>query len=215
VRPSLWSLQGQAEHTSSKHKSRGRFNKEALKKKYLEKAKIKESTFPVSLSDLDHDSNESTSSLSDEELKRHVYDKLNGLCFIADTARGLCTMALGDDAMDINDEDIGNDSAYEVSHSTDDLAAEVEELNVVLANQDKLIRLAARERKEFKSKYESTLRELESARDSVVVSDETACDGCALHMSNITTLQTKYATLLDEHDELQSRSSLLGVYCLS
>jgi hypothetical protein len=30
-------------------------------------------------------------------------------------------------------------------------------------------------------------------------------------MSNITTLQTKYATLLDESDELQSRSSLLGV----
>jgi hypothetical protein len=30
-------------------------------------------------------------------------------------------------------------------------------------------------------------------------------------MSNITTLQTKYATLLDEGDELQSRFSLLGV----
>jgi hypothetical protein len=30
-------------------------------------------------------------------------------------------------------------------------------------------------------------------------------------MSNITTLQTKYATLLDEHDELRSRYSLLGV----
>jgi hypothetical protein len=29
-------------------------------------------------------------------------------------------------------------------------------------------------------------------------------------MSNITTLQTKYATLLDEHDELRSRSTLLG-----
>jgi hypothetical protein len=29
-------------------------------------------------------------------------------------------------------------------------------------------------------------------------------------MSNITTLETKYATLLDEHDKLRSRSSLLG-----
>jgi hypothetical protein len=43
-----------------------------------------------------------------------------------------------------------------------------------------------------------------------VFSDETKCDGCALHMLNITTLQTKYATLLDECDELQYRSSLLG-----
>jgi hypothetical protein len=38
----------------------------------------------------------------------------------------------------------------------------------------------------------------------------TGCDKCALHMSNITTLQTKYTTLLDEHGELRSRSSLLG-----
>jgi hypothetical protein len=43
-----------------------------------------------------------------------------------------------------------------------------------------------------------------------VVSDEIECDGSALHMSNITTLQTKYAILLDEHDELTTRSSLLG-----
>jgi hypothetical protein len=43
-----------------------------------------------------------------------------------------------------------------------------------------------------------------------VVFDETEYDEYALHMSNITTLQTKYATLLDEHDELRSRSSLLG-----
>ena len=43
-----------------------------------------------------------------------------------------------------------------------------------------------------------------------MVSDETECDECALHMSNITTLQTKYSTLLDERDELRSRSILLG-----
>jgi hypothetical protein len=83
-------------------------------------------------------------------------------------------------------------------------------LNVVLANQDKLLRLAAHEKKDFKFKYESTLRELESTRASVVVSDETECDGCAFHMLNIATLETKHATLLDERDELISRSSLLG-----
>jgi hypothetical protein len=54
------------------------------------------------------------------------------------------------------------------------------------------------------------LRELESGRASDVVYDETRCDECALHMLNMTTLQTKYATLLDECDELRSRSSLSG-----
>jgi hypothetical protein len=39
-----------------------------------------------------------------------------------------------------------------------------------------LLRQAARERREFRSNYESTLRELESARASVEVSDETECD---------------------------------------
>jgi hypothetical protein len=34
-------------------------------------------------------------------------------------------------------------------------------------------------------------RELESARALVVVSDETECDECAIHISSITTLQTK------------------------
>jgi hypothetical protein len=74
-----------------------------------------------------------------------------------------------------------------------------------------LLRQATRERREFRSKYESTLRELESARASVVVSDETECDKCALHMSDITTLQTKYATLLNECNELRSMFSLLVV----
>jgi hypothetical protein len=35
-----------------------------------------------------------------------------------------------------------------------------------------------------------------------VVSDKAECDGCALHMSIIATLHTKYANLLDEHYEL-------------
>jgi hypothetical protein len=120
-------------------------------------------------------------------------------------------MTLGEDAMGDNIKDIGDDSTSKVSHSADDLAAEVEELMNVLASQDKLLRLAAHERKDFKSKYDNMLREFESARASVVVSDETECDERALHMSNITTLQTEYATLLDEHVELRSRSSLLGV----
>jgi hypothetical protein len=44
-----------------------------------------------------------------------------------------------------------------------------------------------------------------------MVYDETECDECALHISNNISLQTKYATLLDECDELRSRSILIGV----
>jgi hypothetical protein len=110
------------------------------------------------------------------------------LCFIADTARGLCTIALGDDVVGGDDQDIGDDSASEVSHSVNDLAPEVEELMTTLASQDKFLRLPACERKDFNSKYKSTLKDLESATSSLVVSDETECDRCALHMSNITTL---------------------------
>jgi hypothetical protein len=87
-------------------------------------------------------------------------------------------MALSDDAVGGDRQDIGDGSASEVSHSANDLAAEVGELTTTLASQDKLLRLATHERKDFKRKYESTLRGLESARASVVVSDETRCDGC-------------------------------------
>jgi hypothetical protein len=67
-------------YSSGKYKSKGGFDKEALKKKYLQKAKIKERV---------------VSSSSDEETERRVEDKLNWLCFIADTVGGFCTMALG------------------------------------------------------------------------------------------------------------------------
>jgi hypothetical protein len=86
------------------------------------------------LSDFDHDSNELASSSSDEDLERHVEDKINKLCFIADTVEGLCTLALGDDAGGGDNKDIDDDYASKVSHSTNDLAAKVEELTIVLAN---------------------------------------------------------------------------------
>jgi hypothetical protein len=197
-------------YSSGKYKSKRGFDKEALKK-YLQKEKIKEHAFLASLSDLDHVSDDVVSSSSDEETKRRVEDKLNRLCFIADTAGGFCTMALGEDVDGTNDDkDIDDGTTSDVLPSVDDLTAKIEELNAALASQDKLLKQAAHERREFRSQYKSMLRELESARALVEVSDETECDECALHMSNITTLQTKYSTLLDEHDELRSRSILLG-----
>jgi hypothetical protein len=54
------------------------------------------------------------------------------------------------------------------------------------------------------------LKEPESSRDSMVLANKTKFDECALHMSNNTTSWTKYVVLLDECDELQPRSNLLG-----
>ena len=42
------------------------------------------------------------------------------------------------------------------------------------------------------------------------MSNEVECDECVVHMSNLTNLHSKYVALLDENDELKSRSVLLG-----
>jgi Fe-S cluster biogenesis protein NfuA len=83
-------------------------------------------------------------------------------------------------------------------------------LSIALINQDKLLKRAARESNDFKAKLEIALREFEFAKAVVVVSDETECEACAIHMTNLSNLQTKYASLLDENDELKSRPVLLG-----
>jgi hypothetical protein len=131
---------GKHEYTSGKHKSKGSFDKEALKKKYLQKAKVKECAFFDSLSDLDHESNDSSSFSSNENLERRVEDKLNELCFLTDTTRGLYTMTFGEDEVDNGNKDTSDDSTFEVSLFADDLAAEVDELTGALASHDKLLR---------------------------------------------------------------------------
>ena len=109
--------------------------------------------------------------------------------------------------MNNDDRDIANDFNYEVSLFTNKLIAKQDMLTTTLASQDKLLRLAAWEMREYKCEYEATLKKLKHARDSVVVSNKIECDKCALHMPNV--FHTKHATLLDEFDELQSWSSLL------
>jgi hypothetical protein len=91
----------------------------------------------------------------------------------------------------------------EVTPSVDDLIVELAIMNDTLISQDKLLKHAAHERKEYKDKLEFVLKELEAAKKCVVVvSDEVECDECVIHMSNPTSLQSKYVALLDENDEL-------------
>jgi hypothetical protein len=70
---------------TSKHKSKGEFDKEALKKKYFKKAKAQERAFLASLSDLDNDTDDdrSSSPSSDDESEKRREDKLTGICFVA------------------------------------------------------------------------------------------------------------------------------------
>jgi hypothetical protein len=105
----------------------------------------------------------------------------------------------------------GDDDATEVKPSIDALIAELDVMTDALMSQDKLLKHAARERKEFKDKLVIMEKELEEAKKLVVhVSNKVECDKCAIHMTNFFELQSKYATLLDENDELKARSSLLS-----
>jgi hypothetical protein len=105
----------------------------------------------------------------------------------------------------------GDDDSTKVKPTVDALIAELDIMTDTLMSQDKLLKCAAHERKEFKEKLEVVEKELEEAKKLVVhVSDEVECDECAVHMTNFSELQSKYAILLDENDELKARSSLLG-----
>ena len=104
-----------------------------------------------------------------------------------------------------------DDDTTEVTPSVDSLVAELDIMHDTLMSQDNMLKHAARERKEFKDKLEIALKELEEAKKvAVVVLDEVECNECAVHMSNLTDLQSKHVALLDENDELKSRSGLLG-----
>jgi hypothetical protein len=102
----------------------------------------------------------------------------------------------------------GDDDTTEVKPTVDALVAELDIMTDTLLV---LLKGAACERKEFKDKLEIAQKELEEDKKlAVVVSDKVECDECAVHMSNLTDLQTKYVALLDENHELKSRSGLLG-----
>jgi ribosome-binding ATPase YchF (GTP1/OBG family) len=105
----------------------------------------------------------------------------------------------------------GDDESTEVKPIVDALIIEPDIITDTLMSQDKLLKHAARERKEFKDKLKVVENELKEAKKLVVhVSDDVECDECTVYMTNFSELQSKYVVLLDENDELKARSSLLG-----
>ena len=76
-------------------------------------------------------------------------------------------MALGDEVdgkLEHTPWDDDDDDTSQVSLTHDELSAEVEKLTAALLSQDKLLRRAARECKEFRQKWEDTVKELEFPR---------------------------------------------------
>jgi hypothetical protein len=136
-----------------KHKHNGGYDKDKILSKYRKNMKAQERAFITSLSDVD-DNSDNKSSPSDDESKRKVEDRFNGLCFFANTAQGFCTMALGDEVENDKCNAANNDDTSEVAPSIDDLLAELNVLNDDLTSQDKLLVRAAKERKEFREKWE-------------------------------------------------------------
>jgi hypothetical protein len=101
------------EYTYGKHKSKGCFNKEALEKKYLKKAKAQKHAFLASLRDLNNNSNDNHCSFpsSKDESERKHKDKLTGLCFIASSTHGgFCTMVVDEEVK--ASKDVASVDAY-------------------------------------------------------------------------------------------------------
>jgi hypothetical protein len=69
-------------------------------------------------------------------------------------------------------------------------------LDVSLMSWGKFLKYVICERNELKAKLETTLKNLDSPRVPIMF-QETECGHYVMHMSNLSTLQTKYAFLLD------------------
>jgi hypothetical protein len=114
---------------TSKHKSKGGFNKEVLKKKYFKKAKAQERAFLASLSDLENDTDDdrSYSPSSDDESEKRREDKLTGLCFVAKSIHGgYCTMVVDEGVKPNKDVLPDDDDSTEVKPSVDALIVELD-----------------------------------------------------------------------------------------
>jgi hypothetical protein len=123
------------------------------------------------------------------------------------------------------------DSEDEVCDELSSLRKKNEELVDLLDNRDHMLREAKKLRKELRSFLENARTrvaeletqvldsklEIDSLKDSPVVSDEIDCADCSVFLANLTDLREKYASKCEELDvlrvelaELQSRPTLLG-----
>jgi hypothetical protein len=183
-------------------------------------------------SDIDSSSCYSSSSSSDEEENRHKGKQsgknINGLCF---AAQGFCSMAHSTVSKKSNKEDSGSNSDEEVNNSPSFLIAKNARLNDLLDNCDDVLRKTNKEKREYRSllgeakdkvvELETLLVDARAQIDSLkfapVLTNEPECTDCSTFLGELTMLQEKYASKVEELDllrveldEMKSRPSLLG-----
>jgi hypothetical protein len=183
-------------------------------------------------SDNDSSSYYSSSSSSDEEENRHKgkhsSKNINVLCF---SAQGFCGMAHSIASKKSNKDDLGSDSEDEVTNSPSFLIAKNDRLNDLLDNRDDVLRKTNKEKMKYRSllgeakekvvELESLLvdvrAQIDSLKSTPVVTNEPECTDCSTFPGELTVLEEKYASKVEELDvlrveldEMKSRSSLLG-----
>jgi regulator of replication initiation timing len=130
-----------------------------------------------------------------------------------------------------NKVDSGSDSEEEVNNSPFFLVAENARLNDLLDNRDDVLRKTNKEKREYRSllgeakekvvELESLLDDARAQIDSLkyasVVTNEPECTDCSTFLGELTVLEEKYASKVEELDvlkvdldEMKTRPSLLG-----
>ncbi|XP_062188874.1 uncharacterized protein LOC133892174 [Phragmites australis] len=163
------------------YKKKKYFDREALKKDFRKKFKVKGRAFLTSLSDFDADSSDDDSSSSSEDedkKKKKIIDNLNGLCFMAG-----------------NNSDTELD--LEVQLSADELFMKIDELEDALVAQDRNLKYASMVDELEKAKL--VLEELKSR--SILLG---ACKNCPILKFE---LSENYAKLKDFENKLANASS--------
>jgi hypothetical protein len=191
----------------------------------------------VEASDIDSSSCYSSSSSSDEDENWHKgkrsFKNINGLCF---AAQGFCGMAHSFAGKKSNKEDSGSNSEEEVNNDPSFLIAENARFNDLLDNRDDVLRKTNKEKRKYRSllgeakekdnrddviELESLLHDaraqIDSLKSAPILTNEPECTDCSTFLGELTVLEEKYASKVEELDvlrveldEMKSRPSLLG-----
>jgi hypothetical protein len=225
--------------TDHKHRSRDDYkgkNKSERRPRKTGGHKKKERAMVAGASYIDSSSCYSSSSSSDEEENRHKGKRssknINGLCF---SAQGFYDMAHSTASKKSNKDDSVSDSEEEVNNIPSFLIAENARLNDLHDNRDDVLRKTNKEKREYRSllgedkekvvELESlhvdARAQIDSLKSAPVVTNEPECIDCSTFLGELTVLKEKYASKVEEldvlrveRDEMKSRSSLLGAWCL-
>ncbi|WVZ51324.1 hypothetical protein U9M48_002478 [Paspalum notatum var. saurae] len=205
-------------------KKRPYFSKREFMKQYQKHAQERDRAFLASLSDCDGSSSDSSFDSDEDGEKKTVGHA--GLYFFGDEI-GYCTMAIKGDQAGSTDSDVCNKSNSEPQVSGDDDEA----MFTVLRNQDRLLRVAAKDHRlanakvatlkaeleTLKSKLDCPLNDLSIAKEACVIANEIECTDCQVLANELSDLRSKHATNVDllfsttaALEELKARPTLLG-----